>query len=192
MLVRSLHLSYLPEYGQYRALLDFVGPDWDGAPQCSFGEVRSGAVRVTEQDPHTVCLLAFDAPRPGASISDRTKKRVGSLRLKRIDVNTLLELVRTGRDIVCCDARANPPADDLLSKSRRVLSSVWRAQARPDAVVDERNRISKACLLLMAAHDCSEETAFAALRRRAMSCRMPLAELANRVLRSEEAGRAGT
>ncbi|MBL8564677.1 MAG: ANTAR domain-containing protein [Hyphomicrobiaceae bacterium] len=72
----------------------------------------------------------------------------------------------------------------MFAHARWILARIWRTQAEPGVVVDERNTISKACHVLMCRSKCSEEDAFAALRARAMDRRMPLVKLASLVLDS--------
>ncbi len=184
MLVRNLHFSNLRDRGKFCALIDFVDPQWEGASNCTFGDVPSGARRLAEYDPYAICFVPFESNCAGSAFNAADGGEKSLVLMDRIDADAMCDLATTGRDILCCNTSVDPPADTMFSYARWILSRIWRAQSEPGVVVHERNTISKACHVLMSRSKCSEEDAFAALRARAMNRRMPLVKLAGLVLDS--------
>lgn len=184
MLVRNLHFSNLRDPGKFCALIDFVDTQWDGASNCTFGDVPSGARRLAEYDPYAICFVPFESNSGCSAFNAADSVDQCLVLMDRIDADAMCGLATAGRDILCCNTSVNPPADTMFAHARWILARIWRTQAEPGVVVDERNTISKACHVLMCRSKCSEEDAFAALRARAMDRRMPLVKLASLVLDS--------
>ena len=183
MLVRNLHFSYLPEHGRYCALLDFVGFDWSGSSQCSFGATKDGADRIAGCLPSSVCLLLFSRRRSGTPCH-KSDAAPSTVRVDAIDADLLYNVAHNGGGVVYSSiGSCEPLPNELSARSRHVLTYVCRKGVQAEQALNDRNQIFRATRTLMRITESCESDAFQKLRTLAMHRRQTLVSISKQINR---------
>ncbi len=187
MLVRNLHFSYLPEHGHFCALLDFVGFDWSGPSQCSFGATKDGADRIAGCIPNSVCLLLFSRRRRSGAPCHRTDAAPSAVHVDAIDADLLYDVAYSGGGVVYSSIGSDDHLPgELSARSRHVLTHVCRKGVQAEQALEDRNQIFRATRILMGITGSSENDAFQKLRTLAMHRRQTLASISKQINRLGE------
>ncbi|MGE0855148.1 MAG: ANTAR domain-containing protein [Hyphomicrobiaceae bacterium] len=147
--------------------------------------MRRGAQRIAKFQPHALCCLTIDETQDSSAAALNDPHLEDVQQLESIDAAAIVNAAHHGRNVVCINSSIDLQFDAVFARSIRILQSIWRAPAKTDRIVCERNKVSRACYALMVACNCSEQAAYSELRTRAMERRIRISEMAERVLRSE-------
>lgn len=184
MLVRNLHFSYLPEHGYFCALLDFVGFDWSGPPQCSFGATKDGADRIAECVPDSVCLLLFSRRGRSGAPCHKTDAAQSAVHVDAIDADVLYDVAYNGGGVVYSSIGTYEHLpNELSARSRHVLTHVCRKGVQAEQALNDRNQIFRATRTVMRITDSCESEAFQKLRTLAMHRRQTLVSISKQINR---------